>query len=200
MNAWMKKNERRKRKVKRTKRKRAKFLSFSFLCSFIRLISRLHSFPLKINRIRAKEKEKWVFCVPFFLLSIQLNYNGMTTEERNESMNLAEWKRRRKKHTKRTQIPLLFLSFSFLSRSTSLQTKRKEKRNLVSFPFILPSWLLPSRLNRLTPRDRGWMKNEERKKEWTEVSEVKRKARSVPFFFLHPSFTPTAHSWLSRSP
>ena len=26
---------------------------------------------------------------------------------------------------------------------------------LVSFPFILPSWLLPSRLNRLTPRDRG---------------------------------------------
>ena len=141
MNAWMKKNERRKRKVKRTKRKRAKFLSFSFLCSFIRLISRLHSFPLKINRIRAKEKEKWVFCVPFFLLSIQLNYNGMTTEERNESMNLAEWKRRRKKHTKRTQIPLLFLSFSFLSRSTSLQTKRKEKRNLVSFPFIRSSFL-----------------------------------------------------------
>ena len=25
----------------------------------------------------------------------------------------------------------------------------------LNFPFILPSWLLPSRLNRLTPRDRG---------------------------------------------
>ena len=61
-------------------------------------------FPLTIEeRQREREgngnewKEKWVFCVPFFLLSIQLNYNGMTTEERNESMNLAEWKRRRKK-------------------------------------------------------------------------------------------------------
>ena len=125
-----------------------------FISCFPHFVQSIINEPNKRTKNTHNKSSIWRTCcviVLLFFLSFSCNGKEVKHElnERRKEKHKTQLRMKREKSTKEAR--------EFVKRA---RTSLASLHILLSFwlfsPFILPSWLLPSRLNRLTPRDRGW--------------------------------------------